>query len=381
MKNLMKLFMMACIVAIVATLSISCSGGGDSKATEKETVKEAEVKSASGSDAGAAGPSKAYKIGIASREITNDFNRDIVSNAQDVIKGAGGTIVSTDAQGDYQKHNENIENLINSGIDGLIVQLGDARQMGPIMAKAKAKGIPVVTCAVGAPVKDTLTDINGDNPLMSALAADALLSSVNYKGDIYIVWVPGAPLLETRKRIFEAIAVDFAGIRLHEIPAEHNPAKVQTQIEEILTANPEPGSIAGIFGTYDLLISGASEAIRRSGRGDDIKIVAIDGDRIGFQMLFQESSPFVSTVVQDVPSIGRQAAEILIGVLNGTIDPASVSPQTPANCYVATRKNGVEAAELRWTDSFWEDTGLEKAAVEKSFPQSEEVLVAYPSIP
>lgn len=381
MKNLLKLSMMVCVVVIVTALSLGCSGEGDSKASEKDAAKEAAVNTAAESDTGFVSQSKAFKIGIASREITNDFNRDIVSNAQDVIKGVGGTIISTDAQGDYQKHNENIENLINSGIDGLIVQLGDARQMGPVMAKAKAKGIPVVTCAVGAPVQDTLTDINGDNPLMSALAADALLSSINYKGDIYIVWVPGAPLLETRKRILEAIAVDFADVRLHEIPAEHNPAKVQTQIEEILTANPEPGSIAGIFGTYDLLISGASEAIRRSGRGDDIKIVAIDGDRIGFQMLFQENSPFVATVVQDVPSIGRQAAEILIGVLNGTIDPASVSPQTPANCYVATRKNGVEAAELRWTESFWEDTGLEKGAVEKSFPQSEKVLVVYPSIP
>lgn len=378
MKRLTKLASLA--IAAAALLAIGCSQGSGSSASSSQPGTQA---AASGGSEGqkAAGATKAYKIGVASREITNDFNRDIVSNAQAVIQAAGGSIVTTDAQGDPQKHNENIENLINSGIDGLIVQLGDAQQMGPIMAKAKAKGIPVVTCAVGAPVANTLCDINGDNPLMSALAADALLSSIRYKGDVYIVWVPGAPLLETRKRIFEAIAADFADVRLHEVPAEHNPAKVQTQIEEILTANPEKGSIAGIFGTYDQLVSGASEAIRRSGRGDDIKVVAIDGDRIGFQMLFQDKSPFAATVVQDVPSIGRQAAEILLGVLNGTIDPASVAPQTPANCYVATRKNGVAAAELRWTESFWKDVGLDKADVEKAYPQSEAVLVAYPTIP
>jgi ABC-type sugar transport system substrate-binding protein len=354
-------------------LVMACGGSKDSGSAPASTKSSTAVTVRSSSG----GP---YKIGIATREITNDFNRDINSNAQATIEAAGGSVVIADANADFQKHNENIENLINSGIDGLIVQLGDAQQMAPIMAKAKAKGIPVVTAAVGSPVENTLTDVNGDNPLMSILATNALLSAVGYKGDIYIVWVPGAPLLETRKRIFEAVCKDHPGIKLHEVPAEHNPAKVQSQIEDILTANPRKGSIAGIFGTYDGLVSGANEAIRRAGR-NEIKLIGIDGDRIAFQMLFQDGSPFVTTVVQDVPSIGRQAAEILLGVLDGKIDPASVNPQTAANCYVATRKNGVAAAELRWTSSFWNDVQLDKNAVLAKYPLTEDVLVAYPTVP
>ncbi len=332
---------------------------------------------AASGDAREGGP---YKVGIAVREITNDFNRDINDNAQAVIEAAGGEVVIADANADFQKHNENIENLINSGIDGLIIQLGDAQQLAPITAVAQSRGIPVVTCAVGSPVPNTLTDINGDNPLMSILATNALLSGIGYQGDVYIVWVPGAPLLETRKRIFEAVCKDHPGIRLHEVPAEHNPAKVQAQIEDILTANPDPGSIAGIFGTYDMLVSGANEAIRRAGR-DEIKVLGIDGDRIAFQMLFQEGSPFVATVVQDVPSIGRLAGEIILGVLDKKIDPATVNPQTAANCYVATRKNGVAAAEMRWSASFWDDVMLDKDEVIAANPQTDKVLVAYPTVP
>ena len=191
----------------------------------------------------------------------------------------------------------------------MIVHLGDGEQLAPLMKKAADKGIPVVTNGIGLRVENTLTDINGDDPLMSTLAADALLASIGYTGDVYVVWVPGAPLLETRKRIFEAVAADYPDVKIHEVPAEHNPAKVQTQIEEILTANPEEGSIAGIFGTYDQLVSGAAEAIRRAGRGKEIKMVGIDGDVIGFQMLFQEDSPFIATVVQDANDIGKQSAE------------------------------------------------------------------------
>ncbi|GHV33361.1 hypothetical protein AGMMS4952_25140 [Spirochaetia bacterium] len=197
---------LAALVLVIPVLFMAACGGGSSGSSSS---------SGSGSKSATAvrsGGSGVYKIGIATREITNDYNRDIISGARKVIEDAGGSVTITDANADFQKHNENIENLINSGVDGLIVQLGDAQQLAPIMARAKAKGIPVVTAGVGAPVPDTLTDINGDNPILSILASDALLSAVGYKGDIYIVWVPGAPLLETRKRIFEAVCKDHPGL-------------------------------------------------------------------------------------------------------------------------------------------------------------------------
>ena len=378
MKKWYALFLAAALLAVTLTgCTVDGQESGDpgeksedsqDTGTENETVTESKTEGN-------------FKIGIAAREITNDYNRGVVTASQEAVEAAGGSVVIADAQADVQKHNENIENLINSGIDGLIVHLGDAEQLEPLMAEADKKGIPVITQGIGAPVAHTLGDTNGDDPLMATLASDALLAGIGYEGDVYVVWVPGAPLLETRKRIFEAVAADFPDVKIHEVPAEHNPAKVQTQIEEILTANPEEGSIAGIFGTYDQLVSGASEAIRRAGRGDEIKMVGIDGDIIGFQMLFQEDSPFVATVVQDAESIGQQSAQILLGVMDGSVDPKTVSPKIPASCYVATGKNGVEAAELKWGENFWEDAGLEKEEIEKIYPKKEDVLVALPSIP
>ncbi|MFP3043927.1 substrate-binding domain-containing protein [Treponema primitia] len=356
-------------------LAMSCG-----KSSETNSSPAAAGTTAKSSTAVSAGGSGVYKIGIATREITNDYNRDIISSAQKVVEGAGGSVVIADANADYQKHNENIENLINSGIDGLIIQLGDAQQLTPIVAKATAKKIPVICAGVGAPIPGVLSDLNGDNPLLTVLAADALLSAVGYKGTIYVVYVPGAPLLETRRRIFQSICADFPQVKLIDVPAEHNPAKVQTQIEEILTANPVKGSIAGVYGTYDMLVSGANEAIRRAGR-DEIKVIGIDGDKIAFQMLLQDGSPFVTTVVQDSPGIGRQCAEILLGVLNGKIDPSTIAPQIPATCYTATRKNVVEAVGLRWGEGFWNDVQISKDEIIAKYPQTDPVQVVSPTVP
>jgi ABC-type sugar transport system substrate-binding protein len=362
---------------LVLTLAIplalmACGGGGSSSSVPSTglSASTTAVNKTSGS----------FKVGFATREITNDFNRNIIEGAQKIIEEAGGTMTVADANADVQKHNENIENLINSGIDGLIIELGDAQQLAPVMLRAQARGIPVVTTAITSHIPGTLTDVCGDSPMLGTLATEALLNSVGYQGDIYIVWVPGAPLLESYKRMFSAIVAGHSGIRVHEVPAEHNPGKVQSQIEDILTANPQKGSIAGIFSAYDMLISAGNEAIRRAGR-DEIKVVSIDGDRIGFQMLFQEGSPFIATVIQDSKQIGLTAGEILTSVIQGTLDPVDIPPMTFVHSYVATRKNGVAAAELTWGEGFWEDAQIDKNDVIARYPQTEAVEIINSVVP
>lgn len=317
------------------------------------------------------------KVGIAAREITNDYNRDIIAGATKEIEAAGGTVVVTDGGGDPRKHNENIESLINSGVAGIIIQLGDAQQLAPVVKKANDAGIPVVTTSVGSKTDGALADVGGDDPLMSAMVTRALFSSIDYQGDVYVVWVPGAPILETRKRVMEAIAKDYPKIKLHEVPSEHSAAKVQAQMEDILTANPEPGSIAAVWGAYDLLVSGAVEAIRRNGR-NEIKVASIDGDRVGFQMLLDQDSPFVATVVQDVPRIGSVAADVLLQKLGGKNEFASTQF---TDAWLATRSNGVAAAEKRWGPKVWDDIAIPRADVEGRWKQDGELQVVHPILP
>jgi ribose transport system substrate-binding protein len=317
------------------------------------------------------------RIGMASREITNDYNRGIIAGAQKVIEAAGDTMVVVDGGADPRKHNENIENLINSHVDGLIIQLGNAQQLAPEVAKAKAAGIPVVTTSVGALTEGALTEVGGDEDLMATLMSRALLSSIGYQGDIYVVLVPGAPLLETRKRVLEAMVKDYPKVKLHEVPTEHSAAKVQAQMEDILTANPQPGSIAAVWGAYDLLTSGAVQAIRQAGR-NEIKSASIDGDRVGFQMLLSADSPFVATVAQDVPHIGELAGQTIEEALAGKKDFPGLMF---TDAYVATRANGIAAAERRWGKDVWKEIEMDPKEIATRFPQTESVLVVRPTLP
>nr|WP_284290538.1 hypothetical protein [Angustibacter aerolatus] len=75
----------------------------------------------------AAGP---LKVGIASREIVNDYNRDIIAGAEQTFRAEGATVTVTNAGGDATKHLNNIQTLLNAGTNVLVIELGDPAQAG-----------------------------------------------------------------------------------------------------------------------------------------------------------------------------------------------------------------------------------------------------------
>lgn len=319
-----------------------------------------------------------FKVGIAIRELLGGVDNAIVDAATKEFKAAGAVKVTvTDAGGDPLKQNNNIESLTNSGINGLFAVLGDATQISPLTKKAAAKGIKVATGLIGRAPDGAITDVGFDDPLASALETRALFSSIGYKGKVYVFWVPGAPILETRKRVMEAIAADYPLIKLVDVPTEHGAAKSLTQMTDILTANPK-GTIAGVWGAYDLLVSGAEQAIVRAKR-TEIKVASIDGDPIGFQMLFGKNSPYVATVAGNTPAIGTIGADAIIKAACGRAKEVPIASYIPM--WVATRRNGIAAAEMRYGSAFWKANGLDKTAIKKLYPQTQPVIVSQPTLP
>ncbi|GFH91060.1 xylitol-binding protein [Lachnospiraceae bacterium] len=393
MKRKLALLLTALLVFTTAACSADNSSGqpatsdnaGTESTDETETAGgEKETEKNDGEDAAeaaaASNKSGGWTIGIANREITNGYNRLIAYGAQDILEAAGCEVIMTDAETDFQKHNENIETLLNSGIDALIIQLGDNEQLAPLCEKAKEKGIPVVTAGIGSHIDNTICDTNADDGLAAVLLADAIFSGIDYAGDVYIFYVPGAPLLENRLAVIQGVAAAYPNINLVPVATEHNVSKVQTQMEELLTANPEKGSIAAVIGTYDSLITGAVESVRQADRSE-IVMGGIDGDEVSFQMLFTEGSPFRVSVVIDASSIGATAANTVLGVLDGSIDPATVAAKIPTACYCATRRNGAEAAEMKWGTEIWEKINMSREEVEAAYPQNDNLLVCYPTVP
>ena len=133
---------------------------------------------------------------------------------------------------------------------------------------------------------------------------------------------------------------------------------------------PEPGSIAGVWGAYDLLVSGAVQAIRRPAV-DEIKVASIDGDQVAFQMLQAKAARSSATVVgtcrASVDSPARRSVKASCGRAE------EIPEQHFTDAYVATaqrRRRGREALGR----GLWQKIGIDPKAVAAEWPQDQDVV-------
>lgn len=309
---------------------------------------------------------KKLVIGMAVREITNDFNRTIIEGSRQVVEANGGELIVTDGNADIRKHIDNISNLITRKVDGIIVQLGEPAQLAAVFEKAKAAGIPVSSTSVGQRTPGCITDVNGDEELSGMLLGRRLLNDTNAKGRVFMISVPGAPVLEKRLRVFRALLSGYENIWMSEVyPTQHSVADTLNIMQNILTANPNPGDIAAVFVTYDLLASGAVQAIKNAGREKEIKVYSIDGDKIAFQMMFEEDNPFTATVSQDTYGVGVLAAEALMDVIKGRKNPADIPAALyPEDTLLASTTDIVKAiavAKKKWGEDCLKEWEIDEA--------------------
>ncbi len=95
MKKWCALFLAAALITATLTgCTVDGQGSGDS-------VEKSEESQDAGSENETVTESKTegnFKIGIAAREITNDYNRGVVTASQEAVEAAGGSVVIADAQ-------------------------------------------------------------------------------------------------------------------------------------------------------------------------------------------------------------------------------------------------------------------------------------------
>src|SRR5690606_21132962 len=122
----------------------------------------------------------------------------------------------------------------------------------------------------------------------------------------------------------EAAAEEFAsypGITIVEKTHIEVPGPVdfaRTATQDLLTANPDAGSIHGIWAGWDEPALGAVQAIEAAGRGEEIKVVGIDGTDFAVAEI-EKGGPFAATIEQDFDTMASSLVEIIAGYLQGEL--------------------------------------------------------------
>lgn len=226
-----------------------------------------------------------------------------------------------------------IEDYINKGIDGIVMAACDTKALIPVIDKAKAKGIPVVTFDSGVDPWDyTLSFVATDNILGAKKAADALAELIGKKGKVACIpFVPGAATSIMREQGFKEGIAAYKDIKL--VAVQYSQSEVATGMavtENILTAHPD---LAGIFAANEAGAIGAAQAIKARGLAGKVKLVGFDAAPTEIAAL--EEGVIQTLIVQNPYAMGYLGVKTVLDAIAGK----EVSKRVDTGVTVVTMKN------------------------------------------
>ncbi|RYE85545.1 MAG: LacI family transcriptional regulator [Hyphomicrobiales bacterium] len=276
------------------------------------------------------------KIGMTFQELNNPYFVSMQEALKEAAATLGAEVVVTDAGHDVTKQISDVEDMLQQGIDILLLNPTDSAGVEAAVQAAKAQGVIVVAVDANAngPVDTFVGSKNRDAGYKSCkYLADAL----GGKGEVAILdGIAVVPILQ-RVEGCKAAFAESPEIKLVTTQNGRQDRSVALGVvENILQSQP---NLAGIFSVNDGGAMGALAAIQGSGR--DVKLTSVDGAPEAVKAI-ADGSPFIETTAQ----FPRDQVRVGLAMALAQKWGARVVPkEVPIDVMVVDSKN---AAEFSW---------------------------------
>ncbi|RAZ69360.1 ribose ABC transporter substrate-binding protein RbsB [Planococcus maitriensis] len=258
-----------------------------------------------------------YTIGFSISTLNNPFFVTLSEGAEAKAAELGATLSVVDAQDDASKQASDVEDLIQQGVDMILINPVDSEAVASAVASANNADIPVITVDRSAESGEVVSHIASDNVAGGEMAAEHLLSLVGDGAKVAeLEGVPGSSAARERGEGFNNIAADSLDVVAKQT-ANFNRAEGLSVMENILQANPD---VTGVFAHNDEMALGALEAIEASGK--DVTVVGFDATDDAVAAV--EEGRLAGTIAQKPEMIGEMAVETAVQHLGGEEVEASI---------------------------------------------------------
>ncbi|MGW5334402.1 substrate-binding domain-containing protein [Streptomyces bauhiniae] len=310
----------------------------------------------SGSGAGSAeSGSGGIKVGLITKTDTNPFFVKMKEGAEKSAKENGAELLTAAGKfdGDNAGQVTAIENMVASGVKGILITPSDCKAIVPALAKARAKGVLVIAL---------------DTPTEPQSAVNALFATDNLKAGELIGAYAKAAMKGRKAKI---ATLDLApgvsvGVQRHDgflkgfgVGAKDpsvvcsqdtagDQSKGQTAMENCL--QKEPG-INVVYTINEPAALGAYTALKAKGREKDVLIVSVDGGCTGTGAVKDGK---IAATSQQYPL--KMAAEGVQAVVSYAKDGKKASGYTDTGVTLITDKaqSGVAAKDTAYgLDNCW----------------------------
>lgn len=252
------------------------------------------------------------KIAIVTPYMANATTAFVIEKCKQYAEAEGWKVSVSDTAGDFSLLVSRIEDAVTQKVDAIVLGMGDPVQMTKGLEAAAAAGIPVFGLDAGV-TDGVLLNVTSDNTDLGEASAKALAEGIGGKGNVIMFTHDPHPGVRERAVGAAETLKQYSNITIIEKKHIDVPGPVDNArklMEDLLTAHPEPGSIAGVWAGWDEPAFGATQAIERAGRGDEIKVVGIDGTDFAKAEILK-GGPFIASVAQDFDGMARTIVALI----------------------------------------------------------------------
>jgi len=270
--------LIALLLALVMVIGLVACGNNDAPAAEapKADAPAADAPAADAPAADAPAADDAKVIGIAIYSMAADSCVEVVNSAKAAAAAVGWEINLQDANGDPATQADQMNTLINAGVDIIFLNPTDVASLKPSLEAAQAAGIPVI--GIGMAMNDDCmalleSFVGLDDYTMALGVANYVVENYNGQGAKMAV-INGAagtdPTYKTNEAIKKAIeGTDITVIGEYE--GKFDSAEAMAITENLLVSNPD---VKIIFTQDHVMAGGAVSAIADAGKTGEIVVVA-----------------------------------------------------------------------------------------------------------
>lgn len=253
------------------------------------------------------------KVGFSQSEPDSAaFRAAETQSIRDAAEEAGSELVVTNANNELPKQINDIQDMLNQGIEILVVAPVNSDGLDPALNAAKDQGVPVVTIdrkVNNEFCEDFLTFLGSDFYEQGERAADAL-ADVNSEANVAILLGPsGNNVTDGRANGFkDRVAEEHPDITIvAEQTANASRSEGQEVTAQLLQSNPD---IDAVYAFNDESGLGAMTAISEAGLapGEDVAIVSVDGTRNAVEEIVNGN---YNAVIESNPRFGSLVFETL----------------------------------------------------------------------
>ncbi|STO06932.1 MULTISPECIES: ribose ABC transporter substrate-binding protein RbsB [Exiguobacterium] len=252
-----------------------------------------------------------FKIGLSISTLNNPFFVALKDGAEEQAAELDATLTVADAQNDAAKQVSDVEDMIQKGMDLILINPTDSEAVGAAVQSANDAGIPVITVDRNAESGEVVAHVASDNVAGGKLAGEYMVELVGEGGKVVeLEGIPGASATRDRGQGFNE-AIDGKLDVVAKQSANFDRAQGLTVMENILQDNKD---IVAVFAHNDEMALGAVQALNSAGMSD-VKVIGFDATDDAVKAV--EDGTMAATVAQKPTEIGKLGVEAAVNYLKG----------------------------------------------------------------